>query len=97
MAYATKTVEAIKAEAESVMETGGELGDLAQALVESADTLIELREQGSEADPTTSAAHLLNYDGGTNFGIFGSAPSVEGSHPYRLLCMDLMATVFDVD
>lgn len=52
--------------------------------------------QGSEADPTTSAAHLLNYDGGTNFGIFGSAPSVEGSHPYRLICTDLMATVYDV-
>jgi hypothetical protein len=51
--------------------------------------------QGSESDPTTSAAHLLNYSGGLNFGIFGSASVAEGSHPTRLICVDLMATVFD--
>ena len=52
--------------------------------------------QGSESDPGTSAAHMLNFDGGLNFGIFGSAPSAAGSHPFRLICADLMATIFDV-
>lgn len=51
--------------------------------------------QGSEADPTTSAAHLLNFDGGLNFGVFGSASVAEGSYPTRLICCDLMATIFD--
>jgi hypothetical protein len=51
--------------------------------------------QGGEAEATTSATQLLNNDGGMNFGIFGNAPSVEASHPYRLICADLMATIYD--
>jgi hypothetical protein len=51
--------------------------------------------QGSTTDPSSTTTHLLDFDGGLNFGVFFTGPGDDTSYPHRLICADLIATVFD--